>query len=232
MKESEMYAPIKVFLEDEGYKVRAEVNDADIVAVKNDMMIIVEMKTGFNLKLVYQLIERQRMSDHVYAAVLVNYKTRRGKAFQNMVKLLKRLSIGLIIVYEKKSGITVEKHFDPEFNRYNRSQVKERRLKYEFESRSGDYNTGGVTKEKIVTSYREKALKIACLLEINKSMSVKDIRLETNIDKAASILQKNHYGWFVREARGVYKLSDKALNDMKTFKSAYDIAKINDTNSL
>ena len=122
MKESQMYAPIKTFLESEGYLVRSEVQHADIVAVKEGKMIIVEMKTSFNLKLVYQLLERQRVSDDVYAAVRVTYKTRWGKAFQNMTRLLKRLGLGLIIVYEKKSGVTVEKMFDPELNRYNRSR--------------------------------------------------------------------------------------------------------------
>ena len=232
MKESDMYAPIKELLEEEGYTVRSEVKDADVVAVRDEEMIIVEMKTSFNLKLVYQLIERQRMSDKVYAAVLVNYKTRWGKSFQNMAKLLKRLSLGLIIIYEKKNGISVEKLFDPDFNRYNKSHVKERRLKYEFEARSGDYNTGGVTKKKIVTSYREKALQIACLLESGGPASIRDIKEKTGVEKAASILQKNHYGWFVRETRGVYKLSDTGVNEISSFENAYNKAKINDTGPL
>ncbi len=172
------------------------------------------------------------MTDKVYAAVLVNYKTRRGKAFQNMIKLLKRLSLGLIIVYEKKTGMTVEKLLDPDFSRYNRSHIKEKRLMYEFESRSGDHNTGGVTKKKIVTSYREKVLQIACFLEKEGAMSVKAIRLSTGVETAGSILQKNHYEWFVRVKRGVYQLSEKAPQEMKSFKSAYDKAKINDTGAL
>ena len=35
----------------------------------------------------------------------------------------------------------------------------------EFGARYGDYNTGGVTGEKLVTAYRELALHIAALLE-------------------------------------------------------------------
>lgn len=227
-----MYQPIKAYLEAEGYEVRSEVNHADIVGLKDDKMIIVEMKTSFNLKLVYQLLERQRVSDEVYAAVLVNYKTRWGKPFQNMTRLLKRLSLGLIIVYQKKSGVTVEKAFDPEFNRYNRSHIKEKKLKYEFENRSADHNTGGVTKEKIVTVYRESALKIACLLEVKGTLKLSEIRQQTELEKAGSILQKNHYGWFERQSRGHYTLSEKALVEIKSFKSAYDRAKINDIESL
>ncbi len=44
MKESDMYLPIKDFLVEDGYVVRGEVNNADIVAVKGGDMIIVEMK--------------------------------------------------------------------------------------------------------------------------------------------------------------------------------------------
>lgn len=222
VKEMDMYEPLKVYLEQEGYRVRGEVKDADIVAINGDEMIIVEMKTSFNLKLVYQLIERQRLTDNVYAAVAVDYKTRRNKAFYNMQKLLKRLSVGLIVVHKKRDGLTVEKLFDPEFFRYNRSHIKEKQIRYEFQERVTDHNTGGVTREKLVTAYRQKALKIAYLLECEGSLSVKEIRTQTGIEKASSILQKNHYGWFVRIKRGTYELSDCALSEMRAFESAYE----------
>lgn len=231
MKESEMYAPLKTFLENEGHTVRAEVKDADIVAIKGDEMIIVEMKTNFSLKFVYQLVERQRLSDKVYAAVLVNYKTRWGKSFQNMSKLLKRLSLGLIVVYVKKNGIFVEKIFEPEFHRYNRSHKKEESLRTEFESRTGDYNTGGVTRKKIMTSYREKAIQIAYVLENESCLSIKEIKKRTGIESAASILQRNHYGWFIREQRGVYKVTEKAMEEIVNFKTYYDAVKTNDRRS-
>ncbi len=106
MKESEMYAPLKTFLENEGHTVRAEVKDADIVAIKGDEMIIVEMKTNFSLKFVYQLVERQRLSDKVYAAVLVNYKTRWGQVFSKTCqKLLKTLK------FRPYSGLCEEERY-------------------------------------------------------------------------------------------------------------------------
>ncbi len=217
-----MYAPIKAYLESEGYVVRGEVKSADIVAVKEDKLIVIEMKTSFNLKLVYQLIERQRITDQVYAAVAVTYKTRRSKAFKNMEKLLKRLSVGLIIIYIKKDGNVVEKLFDPKFNRYNRSHKKEKSMKDEFESRSHDYNTGGVTGEKIITVYRETAIKIACLLENEKGMTLKKIRMVLEDDSVNKILQKNYYGWFERVSRGMYKLDNDALNEIKEFDEIYE----------
>lgn len=47
-----------------------------------------------------------------------------------------------------------------------RSAVRRReRLLYEFRERSGDYNTGGSTRVKLVTAYREKALRVALALQ-------------------------------------------------------------------
>lgn len=223
MKESDMYLPLKEFLEADGYTIRGEVNHADIVGVKDDKIIIVEMKTSFNLKLVYQILERQRMTDFVYAAVLVNYKSRRSKAFQNMKKLLKRLSVGLIIVYTKKTGLVVECIQEPEFSRYNRSHKKEKSLLYEFENRSADFNIGGVTREKIMTVYREQCIQIGCLLEKEGQLTLKEIKNRTGIEKTATILQKNHYGWFERVSRGCYKLSDTAISEIKDGSNIYGI---------
>ncbi len=114
------------------------------------------------------------------------------------------------MVYVKKNGIFVEKIFEPEFHRYNRSHKKEESLRTEFESRTGDFNTGGVTRKKIMTSYREKAIQIAYVLENESCLSIKEIKKRTGIESAASILQRNHYGWFIREQRGVYKVTEKS----------------------
>jgi len=222
LKEIDLYKPLKLYLENEGYTIRSEVKNADIVGVKNEQMIIVEMKMSFNLKLVYQLLERQRLTDDVYAAVPVTYKSRRSQSFKSMVKLLKRLSVGLIVVYDKKEGLVVEKIFDPKLNRYNRSHVKERSLKYEFENRSGDFNTGGSVGKKIITVYREKAIQVGCLLEAEGTMRLKDIRKRIGDSKVNTILQKNHYGWFLRLDRGMYTLDKNALNEIKKFDQTYE----------
>ena len=53
-KETDLYEPIRAFLEEEGYQVQAEVKGCDIAAVKDGQLVIVELKKAFNLKLVYQ----------------------------------------------------------------------------------------------------------------------------------------------------------------------------------
>ena len=51
-KETDLYEPIRAFLEEEGYQVQAEVKNCDIAAVKDGQLVIVELKKAFSLKLV------------------------------------------------------------------------------------------------------------------------------------------------------------------------------------
>ncbi|HYD31748.1 MAG TPA: hypothetical protein VEB64_12975, partial [Azospirillaceae bacterium] len=56
--ESELYAPIKSFLENQGYTVRGEVAACDLVAVRGDEPpVIVELKLKFSLPLVLQGVD-------------------------------------------------------------------------------------------------------------------------------------------------------------------------------
>ena len=66
MKESELYAPLKGKFEKLGYSVRGEVKNCDLVAEKDGRFVAVEMKTSFNLKLVYQALERRKLAEEVY----------------------------------------------------------------------------------------------------------------------------------------------------------------------
>ena len=67
--ETELYEPIRSFLEAEGYEVQAEVKHCDIAAQKEEQLIIVELKKAFNLKLVYQALERQSLTEYVFVAI-------------------------------------------------------------------------------------------------------------------------------------------------------------------
>ena len=90
-KETDLYEPIRAFLEEEGYQVQAEVKDCDIAAVKDGQLVIVELKKAFNLKLVYQGLERQSLTEQVFVAIPRPKKGQREKAWKDMLKLLKRL---------------------------------------------------------------------------------------------------------------------------------------------
>ena len=70
MREDALYPPVKTFLEAQGYTVKGEVNGCDLVAIRDrEPSVIVELKTGFSLPLVFQGIARQGLSDTVYLAV-------------------------------------------------------------------------------------------------------------------------------------------------------------------
>ena len=53
MKEADLYAPLKAYLEAQGYTVKSEIGPADIMAQRGeDPPVIVEMKTALNLLLI------------------------------------------------------------------------------------------------------------------------------------------------------------------------------------
>ena len=70
IRETDLYAPIKLLLESQGYEVKSEIGAADVVAVREqEDPVIVELKTGFSLSLFHQAVERQKITDAVYVAV-------------------------------------------------------------------------------------------------------------------------------------------------------------------
>ena len=89
MKETQMYKPLKKYLTAQGYAVHSEVEGVDVMAQKGDELLIVEMKTSFNLQLVYQLIERLKITDQVYAYVPLGKGGRWPKTYKRMCGLLK-----------------------------------------------------------------------------------------------------------------------------------------------
>ena len=75
-RETDLYPPVKTFLEGQGYVVKSEVGAADVVAVRGgEPPVIVELKLSFSLALVHQCVARLAVSDEVYMAVA------RGKTF-------------------------------------------------------------------------------------------------------------------------------------------------------
>lgn len=67
--EEDLYAPIRDYLTGEGYTVKGEVKHCDVMAVKYDEMLVVEMKKTLNLDVILQAAIRQRLTDRVYIAV-------------------------------------------------------------------------------------------------------------------------------------------------------------------
>ncbi|MEM6467278.1 MAG: DUF2161 family putative PD-(D/E)XK-type phosphodiesterase [Pseudomonadota bacterium] len=206
ISETDLYAPVKAWLEELGYEVKAEVGAADVVALRDhDEPLIVELKTGFSLTLLQQAVARQAVTDTVYVAV-PRWSGKAGwRAFKGNVGLCKRLGLGVLSVRLKDSFVQV--HCDPGPFQPRKSKRKKTVLLREFERRVGDPNAGG-TRGKIVTAYRQDAEKLAAFLGHNGPSSGAAAKKETGVAHATRMMADNHYGWFARVERGVYDLTD------------------------
>jgi hypothetical protein len=207
-RETDLYAPIKGFLEDQGYVVKSEVGAADVVAVRGaEAPVIVELKLGFSLTLVHQCVARLGVTDDVYMAVA----TGKGKPFQkslkNMTKLARRLGIGLLTVRLRDQLVQV--HCDPGPYVPRKNKKREGQLLKEFARRVGDPNDGGQTRGGLITAYRQDAMKLALhLFEIGASKGA-DVARETGVERATTMMRDDHYGWFEKVDKGVYGLTPK-----------------------
>jgi hypothetical protein len=143
ISETELYAPIKAFLEAQGYEVKAEVGPADVVALRDGgPPVIVELKTGFSLALFHQGIARLSVCDDVYLAVPRGTGRRFQRALAENTRLARRLGMGLITV-RLETGL-VEVHCDPGPYAPRKSVRRSTALLSEFARRRGDPNTGGM----------------------------------------------------------------------------------------
>lgn len=206
MKEIDMYKPLKKFLESNGYLVHSEVENVDVMAQKDDELLIVEMKTTFNLQLIYQLIERLKIADKVYAYIPLGKGGRWPKSYKRMCGLLKRLGCGLLTL-DQHTRKQVVLEFEPTEFSSRKNYTKKKLAIDEFQARSVDLNQGGSTRELLFTAYKEKAIRIAMYLFENGASSISEIKENLEIDKTVNILNKNYLRWFERTTRGVYQLT-------------------------
>ncbi|MEC8196141.1 MAG: DUF2161 family putative PD-(D/E)XK-type phosphodiesterase [Pseudomonadota bacterium] len=209
MAETDLYAPVKAWLEARGFEVKAEVGAADVVAVKDgEELVIIELKTSFSLVLLQQAVARQAVTDAVYVAV-PRWKGRAGwKAFSGNIGLCKRLGLGVLSVRPKDGAVEV--HCDPVPFQPRKSKVRKARLLKAFSRLEGDPNTGGMRGEK-VTVYRQDAEKCAVFLNENGASRGRDVAQGTGVEKATTMMRDNHYGWFEKVDKGVYMLSEAGV---------------------
>ena len=206
--ETELYQPVKTFLTDQGYEVKAEVGAADIVACRGEEdPVIVELKTGFTLGLFHQAIARLSVTDAVYIAVARGPGRRFQSALKNNLKLARRLGLGLITV--RLSDGLVEVHVDPAPYAPRKSKQRKDRLLKEFARRVGDPNTGGSTRVTLVTAYRQDAMRCADHLNANGPSRGAEVARVTGVARATRMMADDHYGWFERVERGIYGLTPK-----------------------
>lgn len=227
-RESDLYAPVKAYLENQGYVVKGEVRNCDLVARRGDEPpVIVELKQRFNLELVFQGIDRQRISDNVYLAVGVPAEQARTAVWQrsrrDIHRLCRLLGLGLLAVHiGNRRTPKVEAHLDPAPYQPRKNRRRGNLLLKEFEHRVGDPNPGGVNKRPVVTAYRQDALRCATWLGTEGPMKLAVLRQASGVQKVASILQKDVYGWFQRVERGTYTLSPKGRDALLTYADVVD----------
>ncbi len=211
MAETDLYLPIKFLLESQGYTVKAEVNSCDVVAMRGDEPpVIVELKTGLTLQLFYQAMDRLTLTDSVYIAIA---KPKRAVP-SDAVKLCKRLGLGLIVV--GKSG-NVEVVADPTPYAPRPHAKRKAALLKEFRNRLGDPNIGGSTKTKLMTAYKQDALRCLVHLHVNGPTKIAHLRKQTKVDRAATILRSDYYGWFAKQERGIYRVTVEGIKAVTVF---------------
>lgn len=223
MKETDLYPPVKAMLEAQGYEVKAEVGAADIMGLRSaEQPVIVELKTAFSLTLIHQAIERLKITDLVYVAI-PEWRGRKGwKAFVANKTLCRRLGLGLITVPESLEKADI--HLDPTPYTPRKNKQRQNRMLKEFQHRVGDPNEGGISKTKLVTSYRQDALRCLAHLNTNGPTKASEVAASTNVERARPIMADDHYGWFERVDRGVYAITPKGKTAVHEF--AEEIGKL------
>jgi len=224
--ETDLYAPVKAFLEGQGYAVKAEIHGCDLVAVREaEPPVIVELKKRFTLELLLQGVDRLSVTDAVYLAVPQPGRRASGPSpyDPDVKKLCRRLGLGLLIVDPARAGgHQVDVLLDPAPYVPRKDRKRAARLLGEHTRRVGDPNRGGSTRVPIVTAYRQDALRCARLLREHGPMTLKALRAAGAPADVAAILQRDVYGWFQRVAFGTYHVSESGVRDLETF--AYALA--------
>lgn len=215
--ESDLYEPIYEYLTRQGFTVRSEVRDCDITAVKGDELIIIELKKHFNVELLVQAAQRQKITSGVYVALPKPNKTMGSAKWKANLHLIKRLELGLILVSLNSIPPKVDVVFHPLPFEDKKSQGRKKGILMEIEGRCIDSNRGGSSRQKIMTAYRENAIYIACCLEKVERLTPAQLRALGTGPKTLSILNKNFYGWFHRIARGVYMLSSEGRGALEDY---------------
>lgn len=215
MKESDLYLPLKKFLENHGYEVKGEIKDCDVMAIKEESEpIVIELKLSINLSVILQAVDRLSLTSQVYICLPKKYKLLKGRK-RKVIKLLKMLGIGMIVVDADHAAGCIDVVVSPQPYKPRKSIKKLQNHLQEFNNRTGDPNLGGSsTQNKRVTAYRQRAVVIASYLKENGETKASVVAKHTKITNARSILYNNYYGWFEKAARGVYKITCNGMNEI------------------
>lgn len=232
MKETDLSAPVKTYLNQQGYRVQSEVKDCDITAQRGNDLVIVELKKSVNMTLLIQATARQKLTHRVYVAI-PEPTSQKGNHWRGTLAVLSRLNLGLLLVNFNPPGITVKEALSPDNHALKanknhqasstaskisgHSLKKRNALLQELEGRTLDLNEAGSHRRQLVTAYRESAVFIATCLQQRGASTTAQLRAIGTGDKTATVLAKNYYGWFERVKRGTYQLTEKGQSNLEQY---------------
>jgi hypothetical protein len=220
VSEVELYGPVKRFLERQGYVVKGEIEECDIVAVRGDEApVVVELKERLCLALLLQAVDRLAISDAVYVAFRIGrgHSASWQSRTKQVTSLLRRLGLGLLTVSARGR---VEPVLDPAPYRPRKDAPRRQRLLKEFVERVGDPENGGSASRPRLTAYRQDALRCARELAEADALKVCIVRERAGVERAGPILRDNHYGWFDRVKLGHYTLTPAGRRDLEQWSDA------------
>lgn len=218
MKEIDLYNPIKLFLESQGYEVKGEIHECDVMALRgSEEPLVVELKVVFSLDVILQAVNRLSISSVVYIGIPSTCKAFR-KRRRRVTKLLRMLGIGLILITINSKRSRVDVVLDPVEYRPRIHSKRQTKLLGEFQKRRGDPMPGGSgRRRKMMTAYRQKAIRIAQYLSENGPTKASVIAHAIEESEVRPILYRNVYGWFDRLGEGVYQISPRGTTDLTTW---------------
>lgn len=211
VQETELYDPIRGWLEGQGYRVAAEVRNCDIVARPPDdpeSLIVVELKTRMSLDLIMQAALRKELTDSVYVAVPLRGSSARLRNGRALRHLLRRLETGLIVVRFLRTGTRVEVLLHPLPFTPRTAHRGRARIIREIDGRYAEFDRAGQPGNvPRLSAWRQRSIRIALILREHGPSSPAELRRLGAPLQVQQILAGNTYGWYERVRRGVYCLS-------------------------
>ena len=232
--EKDLFNPIKGYFEKQGFVCDGEVEGIDLYMEKGEEQIAVELKVSLDFRSVQQAALRQKMFEKVYIGIF-KPKSMKSTSFYDKLYLLNRLGIGLIVVSKRSKQVQVM--YEPvvtELSVYQKRNVRKKKaVQDEFHRRRTKNNIGGVTGQKLITSYREDSLLVLdALTELEGCAKASEVSKLSTIKNARSIMYRNPYGWFEQKGDGIYAVTDAGYAALEEFEDTIYLLKRGTNGSL
>lgn len=217
--ESDLFLPIKEYFEQMGYRGDGEVRGIDLYMEREGATLAVELKNALDFKALRQAALRQKTVDVVFIGIFCP-KNIRSRDFSEKLYLLRRLGIGLIAVTPQTKQVQVIALPETgELENYRKRNIQSgKALSEELKARRIRENTGGTHGKKLMTAYREDALRVLQALKtLGEASATRMITKASGVKRTAAILRDNHYNWFMPVAKDE---KDEGANRERIYKIA------------